>query len=128
MAKRQSIEIPGFPHGNPIPGASRIGGLVMSSIISGRNPDGSGMPEAVEDQIANIFKHIRAGIETAGGTPDDIIKVDFWMEDPASGRALLNDEWVKMFPDEDSRPARHTQHLPPGGASKVSCNFTAFIQ
>ena len=31
MAKRQSIEIPGFSHANPIPGASRIGNIVMNA-------------------------------------------------------------------------------------------------
>ena len=30
-----------------------------------------------------------------------------WMADP-SQRESLNREWLKMFPDADSRPARHT--------------------
>ncbi|WP_416896548.1 MAG: RidA family protein [Minwuia sp.] len=126
MAKRVSVEIPGFSHSNPIPGASRIGNIVMSSVISGRNPDGSGMPEGMAEQVANVFAHIRSAMEAAGGSVDDIIKVTFWVEDPASGRAELNDEWVKMFPDADSRPARHTQRGA-GGASKVSCTFVAVL-
>lgn len=126
MARRQSIEIPGFSHANPIPGASRIGNIVMSSVMSGRNPDGSGMPEAMSAQVANVFTHIRSCMEAAGGSVDDIIKITFFVEDPATGRAELNDEWVKMFPDADSRPARHTQRSG-GGPSKVSCNFVAVI-
>ena len=38
MAKRKSINYPGFKHENPIPNASRIGSILMSSIISGRDP------------------------------------------------------------------------------------------
>ena len=41
MAKRKSINYPGFKHENPIPNASRIGNILMSSIISGRDPDTS---------------------------------------------------------------------------------------
>ena len=39
MAKRKSINWPGFKHENPIPNASMIGNILMSSIISGRDPD-----------------------------------------------------------------------------------------
>ena len=33
------------------------------------------------------------------------------MKDPATGRKALNGEWSKMFPDAESRPARHTLAL-----------------
>jgi len=127
MSERKSIEIPGFSHANPIPGASRVGNLMMSSIITGRDPGGREMPESVEQQITNIFSFLRAAMDAAGGSPEDIVKISFWMEDPASGRLLLNDEWQKMFPNPDSRPARHTHRLPGGGASKVTCEFTAVL-
>ena len=32
MAKRKSINYPGYSHQNPIPNASRIGNILMSSI------------------------------------------------------------------------------------------------
>ena len=35
------------------------------------------------------------------------------MKDPATGRAALNGEWVKMFPDETrARPAIHWRSAP----------------
>ena len=124
MAKRRSINFPGFSHSNPIPNASRIGNIMMSSVISGRDPSTGETPDDMAQQIVNIFAHIRAAVTAAGGTPDDIIKVTFWVGDPATGRAALNDEWVKMFPDENSRPARHT--LPSGrDSSRVTCDFVA---
>ena len=78
-------------------------------------------------QMHNVFLHIRHDIEAAGGSPDDIVKITFWMQDPATGRAAINDEWVKMFPNADSRPARHT--LPSGGnaRSQVTCEFMAVL-
>jgi len=123
MARRQSIEIPGFSHANPIPGASRIGNLVMSSVISGRDPETGETPDDMAQQIVNIFAHIRSAIEAAGGTPEDIIKITFWVPDPVSGRAALNGEWEKMFPDAASRPARHTL----AGSARVSCDFVAVL-
>ena len=127
MSKRQSVNSPGFSHQNPIPNASRIGNLVISSVIGGTNPGTRDLPAALEQQVANVFAHMRNMIEAAGGSVDDIIKVTFWVKDPASQRQALNAEWVKMFPDEVSRPARHTQHLPPESKALVQCDFTAVL-
>ena len=125
MTKRQSIEIPGFSHANPIPGACRIGNIMMSSVISGRDPETNQMPDDLAQQIVNVFAHIRSAVEVAGGAPDDIIKITFWIGDPATGRGALNGEWEKLFPDETSRPARHTLPLAAGGPSQVSADFVA---
>jgi 2-iminobutanoate/2-iminopropanoate deaminase len=127
MAKRKSINYPGFKHENPIPNASRIGSILMSSIISGRDPGTSAMPPDLAGQVANVFKQIKLCVEAAGGSVDDIIKVNFWMKDPATGRAALNGEWARMFPDPDSRPARHTLALPASAANHLTCDFTAVI-
>jgi len=125
MPKRKSVNFASFKHMNPIPNASRIGNIMMSSIISGIDPGTRNTPPELAKQITNIFIHIRNAVEAAGGTPDDIIKINFWMKDPATGRPALNDEWVKMFPDEASRPARHTLALGGDGPSQVTCDFTA---
>ena len=127
MAKRQSINFPGFSHQNPIPNASRIGNIVMSSVIGPSNPGTRDVPPTMEAQVANVFTHLRNAITAAGGSPDDIIKVDFWVKDPATQREALNAEWVKMFPDAAARPARHTQQLPADSRAMVQCAFTAVL-
>ena len=127
MAKRQSIMFPGFSHQNPIPNASRIGNIVMSSVIGGSNPGTRELPATLEQQVANVFAYIRHDIEAAGGTADDIIKITFWVKDPAKQRAALNDEWVKMFPDPNARPARHTQPLPADSRAQVQADFIAVL-
>ena len=127
MAKRQSINGARARHENPIPNASRIGNVVMSSVIGGSNPGTRELPAKLEQQVANVFGYIRHDIEAAGGTVDDIIKVTFYVKDPATQRAALNDEWVKMFPDPNARPARHTQTLPPDSRALVQADFVAVL-
>jgi 2-iminobutanoate/2-iminopropanoate deaminase len=127
VAKRQSINGDRPRHENPIPNASRIGNIVMSSVIGGSNPGTRELPDALEQQVANVFAHIRHDIEAAGGSVDDIIKITFWVKDPVSQRAALNAEWVKMFPDPAARPARHTLPLPPDSRAKVQADFTAVM-
>jgi len=127
MAKRQSVNGSRARHENPIPNASRVGNIVMSSVIGGANPGSRELPAALEQQVANVFHHIRHDIEAAGGSVDDIVKVTFWVKDPATQRAALNAEWVKMFPDADARPARHTLTLPPDSRAQVQADFTAVI-
>ena len=126
MTKRRSIEIEGFSHSNPIPAASIVGGVLMSSIIAGRDPVTGKLPPTLEEQLANLFLFARRIVEGAGGTTEDILKMNFWLRDP-SKRDVINDEWVKMFPDPAARPARHTQPLTGGGDALAQCNVTAVI-
>jgi len=127
MQRRQSINGSRARHENPIPNACRVGNIVMSSVIGGANPGTRELPATLEQQIANVFDYIRHDIEAAGGSLDDIIKITFWVKDPAKQRAALNTEWVKMFPDPASRPARHTQHLPADSRALVQADFIAVL-
>ncbi|NQV57428.1 MAG: RidA family protein [Rhodospirillales bacterium] len=125
MAKRQAIYVKEFKHANPIPVAARIGPFVQTGVITGKDPETGDMPESMDDQLTNLFAHISRIAIAAGGSTEDILKITFWMNDP-SERAKLNAPWVQMFPDEDTRPTRHT--LPGGsGASKIQCSFTAVM-
>ncbi len=127
MPHRRSVNGSRARHENPIPNASRVGNIVMSSVIGGATPGTRDLPPTLEQQVANVFSHIRHDIEAAGGSVDDIIKVTFWVKDPASQRAALNDAWVKMFPDPESRPARHTLPLPANSRALVQADFTAVL-
>ena len=127
MARRKSINGSRARHENPIPNASRVGNIVMSSVIGGTRPGTRELPASLEEQVANVFAHIRHDIEAAGGSVDDIIKVTFWVKDPVTQRAALNAEWVKMFPDPNSRPARHTTALPADSRAMVQAAFFAVL-
>src|SRR4051812_49201180 len=126
MTRRKSIHIGEFKHANPIPNACRIGNLLMSGVILGRDPATGKMPEKIEDQCANMFGHMKAIVEAGGGTTDDIIKMTVWLQDRTQ-RAPVNVEWLKMFPDEHSRPARHALQMDMENGALVQCDFTAVI-
>ncbi|EJW11359.1 Endoribonuclease L-PSP [Rhodovulum sp. PH10] len=126
MTRRTSIQIGGFKHANPIPNASRIGNLLMSGVILGRDPQTGTMPATLEEQCANMFAHMKAIVEAGGGTTDDIIKMTVWLQD-RSRRGPVNTEWLKMFPDERCRPARHALQMNMDGGALVQCDFTAVI-
>ena len=115
MAKRTSINIKGMAHGAPIPMGSKIGNMVYSSGIAGRDTEAGKMPESAEEQAVHMFKNIRAFMDAAGGTPDDIIQVLILTKDEKY-REQINPEWLKMFPDEHSRPARHVMTTDVRGA------------
>ena len=124
MANRKSIEIDGFAHKNPIPAACRLGNMLMTGIITGTDPATGKLAATLEEQCANIFQHVRAIMAGAGGSTDNIVKMNVWMAD-RSKRDVLNAEWVKMFPDADSRPARHTSQTALEGGQLIVCDITA---
>ncbi len=104
----------------------RIGNLLMSGVILGRDPATGAMPERIEDQCANMFVRMKAIVEAGGGTTDDIIKMTVWLQDRTQ-RAPVNVERLKMFPDEHSRPARHALQMNMDGGALAQCDFTAVI-
>ena len=124
MTQRRSIHIPGLSHLTEIPVATRIGPLLVSSVITPFNPGTRDVPEAIEEQIGNIFTHVGAMLDAAGGTWEHVAKMDFWLGDPAH-RPALEAPWVAHFPDAASRPSRHT-HITKG-AAMASAGFLAYI-
>ncbi len=107
MAKlRQIINIPGMPHGAPIPNGAKIGNMVFSSAISGRDTEKNLLPEDPDEQAAAMFRNLRTFMEIAGGTPDNIAHMTLFMKEEKY-RDNVNNEWLKMFPNEEDRPARH---------------------
>ena len=124
MSDRRSIQIPGLSHLTGIPVATRVGPLVVSSVIGAFTPGTRVVPETIEEQIANIFTHVGAMLDAAGATWDDVAKMSFWLAEPAH-RDALDGPWLAHFPDEGSRPSRHT-HITKG-APMASADFLAYV-
>ena len=125
---RQSIEVDSFGHQNPIPAASRIGPMLVSSVIGAFTPGTREIPTDVNDQIENVFIHAGNILEAAGATWDDVIRMT-WFVDNGDLRAAINGPWVKRFPNPESRPSRHTQVTgAPGGVARVSADIHAYIE
>ncbi|MEP7048572.1 MAG: Rid family hydrolase [Ilumatobacteraceae bacterium] len=121
---RKSIDITSFQHVNPIPAASRIGPLLVSSVIAPRDPGEPSVPESAEAQYANLFHHIGQILDASAADWRHIARITFFAPDAAS-RDACNPIWAEHFPDAGARPARHTQVTP--GAKMVTCEFIAYV-
>ncbi len=127
MTRRRSFEVPGLQHENPIPMGCIIGPFMMSSGIFGMEPETRRVPVDIDGQCKLMFANVRRVMETAGGTPEDIIKMVIWAKDKAFKEAV-NKEWLVMFPDEHSRPARHTMlYQGFSGNILVQCEIIAVL-
>ena len=128
MSKRRSFNVEGFGHANPIPAVSRIGNLVVTGGISGTDSSIGKVPHDVSTQCAHMFANLRTILAAAGAAPEDVIRVTVWIKRPEI-RAEVNKEWVVMFPDPQSRPARHTMfydHF--AGTMVVQCEAWAVLE
>ncbi|MFB9980755.1 RidA family protein [Mesorhizobium kowhaii] len=124
---RKSISVKGLSHRHPVPNACRIGNMVFSGAVHGVSPTTHELSVEMADQSANVFANMRAIIEATGGRVEDIIKVEIYLRD-SGDRNAVNEEWLRMFPDPESRPARHVRPLPPDSPSLVQCEFIAVIE
>lgn len=105
---RRSINVPGLHHGGlPIPAASVVGNLLASGGISPLDPESGSVPQDTESQVELVFANLRRVLDAAGGRPEDVIKCTVFVRDK-SIRPAVDKHWLELFPDEASRPARHT--------------------
>jgi 2-iminobutanoate/2-iminopropanoate deaminase len=121
---RTSIYIEDFGHKNPIPAAARIGNVIYASSVHGKDPATGEVAPTLEAQCALMFAHMKRIVEAAGGSTGDIIKVTIWLADRAQ-REAVNEQWLAMFPDPASRPARHSMQADLDGGQLVVGDFVA---
>ena len=126
MTKRRVIEVPGVSHDAPIPMGVRLGNLVVSSGIAGKDPQTGLLPPDAGRQVELMFQHVRTLMAAAGGSPADIARMTVYVKDIAY-REQLNREWLRMFPDEDDRPSRHTLQWDLRGGMLVQCEILAVL-
>jgi len=106
MAKRKSIHIKGMEHGAPIPNGTVLGNIVFSSAISGKDTKTGVMSPNPDEQAEAMFHNLSLFMESVGGTPDNIGYMKVYLKEEKY-RDSVNKAWLKMFPDEHDRPARH---------------------
>lgn len=124
MSERRSIEIDGLSHLAALPVGTRIGPLLVSSVVTAFDPGTRDVPPSIEAQLTNLFDHVGALLAAGGAGWSDVAKMSFWLADP-SHRAALDGPWVERFPDPASRPSRHT-HIDPA-ATVASCDVLAYV-
>lgn len=126
MPKREVLHVKGSNHQNPIPTAVKIGNMVYTSAIIGSDPEKGELPESVEEEVANLFHYMREIMELAGGTTDNIAHLSVSLTD-CEYKKIVNVEWLKMFPDENNRPARHSTVQKLREGLRVQIEMTAVL-
>ena len=110
---------------HPIPGGSghgpgmvpgvRANGFVFFSAVRGGGPDrGTGMPDDTEAQARQAFKNLALLMEGAGGSLDNVVKVNAYFQD-LEYRADFHKVWMEVFPTNP--PARMAMQVANASAS-----------
>lgn len=126
MPQRTVLEVEGVAHRAPIPMGVEIGGLVFSSGISGQDPVTGEFPPDPARQAELMFQHLRSLLAAAGAGPETVAKMTVYVVDNAY-RDDVNREWLKMFPDEHDRPARHTFRWDLPAGMLLQCEIVAVL-
>ncbi|MPZ48610.1 MAG: hypothetical protein GEU75_04730 [Dehalococcoidia bacterium] len=91
---------------DPIPVAVKLGDLIHGARVTGADPATSELPDTLEAQSANALQNMKAAVEAAGASLDNVGQVSFFFKNFSGAvmRDVINPLWVEMFTDEDSRP------------------------
>ena len=126
MPHRKAIYTEAFSHSNPIPAACQLGNILVTGIINGIDPAKPNEPGTLEEQCRLMFARMSEIMKAAGGTTDNIIKLNVQMSD-VTDRKAVNAEWTKMFADPATRPARQTLHAALDRGKLIQCDILAVM-
>ena len=134
-ARRQVLKLPGVAEvHNPAPTAVRVRNYVHCVRVTGQEPGSGRFPEDPRAQIEQLFANIDALFEQAGGSIDDLafIKISLRSSDGeglqnVAHREILNEVWLRYFPDRDDRPARHTVPAAMPDNRLISASFSGVL-
>lgn len=104
----RSINVPGASHKAPIPAGARVGNVLCSSAIAGKDAATGQLPAEAPEQARLAFANLQALLTAGGATLSDVVKLTVYVKDD-SVRDAINAEWLACFPDPHDRPARHIQ-------------------
>ena len=123
--RQKSLEVQGLSHVSaPIPMACRIGPVLATSGIGGKNADTGEMPPDAGTQAANCFENLKRVLAAGGLDLGDVVKVTVYIADEAH-RAAVNAPWLQHYPDPEHRPARHALVMPLRGGMLVQIEALA---
>lgn len=123
----RSIDVPGASHNAPIPAGARVGPLLCSSGISGKDPATGQLPADPATQVQSAFANLQALLTAGGAKLSDVVKLTVYVKDNAV-REAINAEWLALFPDPHDRPARHILVYDLQHGMAIQLEVTAFVQ
>ncbi len=116
--RQKSIEIEGHGHNAPLPMACRIGSILATSGVSGKNVKTGEMPNDPDEQTKHAFINMASVLKAGGLDMGDVVKMTVLVADEDFS-ASINKYWTQSYPDKTKRPARHTLVVPLKGGSRI---------
>jgi 2-iminobutanoate/2-iminopropanoate deaminase len=102
----------------------RIGPVLATSGIGGKDAATGEMPPDAATQAANCFANLKKVLEAGGLGLGDVVKITVYVTDEAH-RAEVNAPWFHHYPDPEHRPARHALVMPLRGGMLVQIEALA---
>jgi 2-iminobutanoate/2-iminopropanoate deaminase len=124
VSERRSLRIEGLSHLTGIPVGTRIGPLLVSSVIAPFDPGTRHVPDDFDRQISNIFRHALLILRDGGGDWSHVAKMEFWAPTDEA-REAIERAWIATFPNPESRPSRHTHTT---RSAAVTASFSAYVE
>jgi 2-iminobutanoate/2-iminopropanoate deaminase len=109
--RQKSLEVEGLGHGAPIPMGCRVGAVLMTSGVGGKDRKTGKTPEDADGQARNAFDNLKAVLAAGGLGLGDVAKITVYVVDDKY-RTEINKYWEECYPDPHKRPARHTLVMP----------------
>jgi len=125
--RKRSLQLPLVGHKAPIPLGARVGGLICSSAIAGKDPCTGALPADAAQQCANAFTNMKSLLAAGGASLADVVRLSVTLGDDAL-RDTVNLHWLACFPDPDDRPARHISVQPLQHGMAVQLELMALTQ
>jgi len=122
--RQKSIEVKGLEHNAPIPMACRIGPILASSGIGGKDPATGKLPAEPDRQAFHCFDNLKRVLAAGGLDLGDVVKLTVFVVDE-SHRDAINKYWNECYPDPHRRPARHTLVAPLRGGQLMQLEALA---
>ena len=122
--RQKSIEVKGLEHNAPIPLGCRIGPILATSGIGGKDPASGKLPPEPERQAFHCFDNLKRILAAGGLDLGDVVKLTVFVVDEAH-RDVINKFWNECYPDARQRPARHTLVAPLRGGQLMQLEALA---
>jgi 2-iminobutanoate/2-iminopropanoate deaminase len=122
----RSLQVPHVGHKAPIPLGARVGPLICSSGIAGKDPADGRLPADGATQVAHAFANLRALLAAGGAGLEHVAKLVVTLAGDDL-RDAVNVQWLACFPDPADRPARHIVVQPLGHGMQVQLEVLAWV-
>ena len=118
--KRNTVEVKGLTHRDPLPNAVRMGDYVFTSVIVPWDLKTSEPVIGEAAQTDQCFDNMRILMEEAGGTVDDVVLQWVYLNDFAY-QPYMVDVYLEAWPIGQFQAARKTYRYPMGGQIQIQC-------